>query len=420
MKILKQLFYKKTLLSNFLWIATTTLLFTGCTKNPISQTPDAPVIFSISPVMGKAGTTVIIKGSNFATNTYNVLVKFNNTPANVIAASKDSLTVTSPINGTTGPVSVTINGITATGPVFIYQQDSIIDPAKVDTLDVYMTTSNNGVIYYKNGTEFFLEKLQGVYDGANGLAVSDSDVYVVGTSNSKAAFWKNGIKTELPTYDPNSLSFGTCIFISGKDIYIGGSDGYSHVYWKNGIEHKLPQNGNGYVNAIAVKGNDVYTGGDELSLTFDLVYWKNDIETTLGKNTKIDYGVTGIALDGSDVYVCGTDSGNALYWKNDMKVNLSKYSCPSKASANAITIKGNDIYVAGNCEEDAVYWKNGQQVSLPYFSYTASATCIALFQSDVYVGGWDGPSAVYWKNGIEYHLCCGNSEWVTSIVVVKP
>ena len=43
------------------------------------------------------------------------------------------------------------------------------------------------------------------------------------------------------------------------------------------------------------------------------VYWKNGVETVLGENGVVDIGATSIATNGNDVYVCATDSGDAVY-----------------------------------------------------------------------------------------------------------
>ena len=385
----------------------------GCQKNNPPDISNTIKIDSISPTQGLPNDTIIIKGVNFNANASDNLVKFNNDLATIILVSKDSLIVIAPLNGTTGPVTVTAGGNTATGPVFTY----------LDSVDVYAAVRGDGVIYWKNDEEFFLSPVQNNTGGAFAITKSGSDVFVAGYGNRVPGIWKNGVETVLPVFSTVVGGTAKAMAISGNDIYIGGSDGSTPVYWKNGVENTLPPivNGFGFVNAIAVKGNDIYAAGyASNSIGELLLFWKNGVETILGTKGIVEIGATSIALSGSDVYVCGTDSGNAAYWKNGVKVSLPKSS--DLAYANAIAVSGNDVYVVGDDGGDAVYWKNEIRFLLPYASYAGSGTSITIYQSDVYIGGEDGMNTVYWKNGIEHHLPGGNgsSGYITSMVVTKP
>lgn len=70
-------------------------------------------IFALSPQQGPVGISVTIRGQGFGVTVSANNVQFNGTPATVIAAAPDSLTVKVPTNATSGPVSVTTNGTTA-------------------------------------------------------------------------------------------------------------------------------------------------------------------------------------------------------------------------------------------------------------------------------------------------------------------
>ena len=84
-----------------------------------TYTLQGPVISSISPSMGQAGIQVTITGSSFVADTSKNTVYFNGAQAEVVSASATQIVVVSPTS-TTGNVSVTVNGLTATGPVFTY------------------------------------------------------------------------------------------------------------------------------------------------------------------------------------------------------------------------------------------------------------------------------------------------------------
>ncbi|WP_276483153.1 FG-GAP-like repeat-containing protein [Paraflavitalea pollutisoli] len=70
-----------------------------------------PIIQSISPVSGPAGTQVTINGHQFGANTGDNKVYFGTLPATVVSASPLSLTVTVPAGATTQPITVLVNGL---------------------------------------------------------------------------------------------------------------------------------------------------------------------------------------------------------------------------------------------------------------------------------------------------------------------
>lgn len=75
-------------------------------------------IISFSPTSGLIGTTVNILGSDFSTTLSQNNVLFNGITALVTAGSATSLTVIVPDGATTGAVSVTVNGVSATSSSF--------------------------------------------------------------------------------------------------------------------------------------------------------------------------------------------------------------------------------------------------------------------------------------------------------------
>lgn len=388
----------------------------GCSKNDIPEIVNNVSIISISPSSGPAGTVVVIKGANFAVNVSDNLTKFNNDSAVVLSASDDSLVVVAPPKGTSGPVTVTVEGSTATGPVFTYI---------IDSVDVYAAAPAYGVVYWKNGEEIFLEPTQNNTGGAYGLAVSGTDVYVGSYTHFSvypgltAAYWKNGQKTNLSPID--AAGEVRSLVLSNGDVYVGGSENGKPVYWKNGVKHVLPTTTGSYarVNALAVDGTDVYAAGLGADNDGQSLFWKNGIETLLGNVATVDGGAMSVAVWGTDVYVCATDSGDAVYWKNGVRVTLAKFSNQNTADANAISLSGNSVYVAGAYLGDAVYWKDGTKIILPKRSFYARASAITFYQSDIYIGGLDGDTPVYWKNGVEVALCCSQSGSVSAIIVVK-
>lgn len=82
------------------------------------ELPTAPEITSITPNRGPVGTSVMIEGSGFSPIGSENTVTFNETEAEVVAATPSTIEAFVPEGAITGPVAVTVSGTTASGPVF--------------------------------------------------------------------------------------------------------------------------------------------------------------------------------------------------------------------------------------------------------------------------------------------------------------
>ncbi|MDF0714680.1 BspA family leucine-rich repeat surface protein [Muricauda sp. 334s03] len=89
----------------------------SCSKDdgPSTPTTKAPTITSFSPTSGPVGTVVTVNGTNFSTTAASNTVKIGNTAATVASSpTATKLTITVPEGATTGKISVTVDGDTAT------------------------------------------------------------------------------------------------------------------------------------------------------------------------------------------------------------------------------------------------------------------------------------------------------------------
>jgi len=82
------------------------------------SSPGALAIFNVLPLRGVPGDSVTIQGQGFSTTPANDTLQFNGTAAIVTSATATTLVTTVPNAATTGPISVTVGGVTAQGPVF--------------------------------------------------------------------------------------------------------------------------------------------------------------------------------------------------------------------------------------------------------------------------------------------------------------
>ncbi|MBN9382310.1 MAG: IPT/TIG domain-containing protein [Chitinophagaceae bacterium] len=427
----------------------------GCQKNPVPPTP-APAVSAINPSSGYAGTLVTITGNNFSTTASDNTVKFNGVAATVNSASATSLVVVAPSGATTGNISVTTSGGTASGPVFTY---IVVVPPAVSSISPISGAANTIVTI--NGSNFkttptdntvkfngvaatvqtatattltvlapsagttgaiTVTTVDGTATGPTFTYVVAQNVYVVGRSSSGPAYWVNGVRTDMPS----DCLEANAIFVDGADIYIAGADANGPKYWKNGAGVSLPMtagHNGGRAKSIFVSGSDVYICGyDMINGAYALPRcWKNGTALTVSLSSgNISAGlpvVLGFAysvfVSGADVYLAGSQapsSGNQVvtYWKNGTPFPLTDGT--TVAEAKSVFVSGNDVYLAGfiqGAATSAYYWKNGTAVPLTINTTSSNCTPESIYVSstgDVYVSGEVRYLAKYWKNGGMYDL----------------
>ncbi|AYB32298.1 IPT/TIG domain-containing protein [Chryseolinea soli] len=82
----------------------------GCFLISCSDEEKSPSILTITPSVADFGQQVTIAGSNFSTTLLDNEVSFNGTPATVTSATATELTVTVPVNSTSGKISIKSQG----------------------------------------------------------------------------------------------------------------------------------------------------------------------------------------------------------------------------------------------------------------------------------------------------------------------
>lgn len=256
-----------------------------------------------------------------------------------------------------------------------------------------------------------------------------ADVYVAGWKyNSKlnpvAAFWKNGVQTEL-TDGTTNLAWAYSVYVSGTDdVYVAGKDGLKSVLWKNGVATVLSSDLSSSAYSVFVSGTDVYVAGFDHGFA---VVWKNGVAVKLanGPNFSRAYSVY---VSGNDVYAAGYEflEGNktvATLWKNGVATRLSDGT--KNAVAKAVFVNGTDVYVSseenvnpqdGNLPGDQgmgaaslsksviKIWKNGIADNLTDGTKQAIGNSLFVSGSNIYVAGYENDgiicTASVWKNKI--------------------
>ena len=104
----------------------TTVILNSCSKSGVPAPTGAPRILGLNVTEGAYNSYVTINGTGFGSETKNVSVYFNDKPATVFTVTPTSIATAVPLDAGTGTVSVMVNGIMLTGPVFTYKKADII------------------------------------------------------------------------------------------------------------------------------------------------------------------------------------------------------------------------------------------------------------------------------------------------------
>ena len=228
----------------------------------------------------------------------------------------------------------------------------------------------------------------------NGIAVSGTTTYVVGTLGSVATLWTlggtpNPVVTSLSTSQAGSSA--NAVFLSGTDVYVAGLVDNLPTYWKNGqaTTLALPASAtSGSATGIAVAGTEVYVVGavtGSAGSNSIATVWLDGTPTTLTDGTQMAYG-NGIATDGTNIWVAGVNGMAPMVWggQDGPSLATSPTVLPGSGSANAVTLYGPDVYVAGTIfDADATtsvftLWRNGQPTTWGDAATQSAGTFLAV------------------------------------------
>ncbi len=300
--------------------------------------------------------------------------------------------------------------------------------------------------YWHAGNVYRLGKSQ-VSSDANSLFISGNDVYIVGyemslTGKYTAMLWKNNLPNSLTDGNEDAMANGVAVVNS--DVYVVGqrklpnNDNWIATLWKNGEPISLsdPTTTNANAYDIAVVGTDVYVIGESRILS-DLsskhVYWKNG-ELSYLSNNEVGSGNQSITSSGNQVYMmwCGAYNSfgdSRVYYKDLVGSAKLLTDSPDDTRGEDIKVNGTDIYIAGwisNAQKNlqAAYWKNGNQTLVGPENASSFGMAIALSGNNIFVAGYVSVAdkrsrAVYWKNGDITYLSDGQYDalvrriWIT-------
>lgn len=253
----------------------------------------------------------------------------------------------------------------------------------------YEDEDNDGYCYWTvNGTTITKTSLTDL-DEFLDISAAGNNVYILGVAtDSKPYLWTNGTKgSEL--VPPTGFENGA---LSGSDVYVVGRTNTNSWYQKgvSGAKTQL-NNANAYI--IAVSGNKVYTAGFS---GYDNYYWVNTTKTKMNLPADAEAGqsawtgqIKRIYGSGNNVYMLGsyehTDGEDYdCYWINSTAYSLkSSLSSLTKPIIYNIAGTGSDAYITGyhgsSGNYKACYWKNGTKTDLPAVTGSPDAEARGIF-----------------------------------------
>jgi len=203
-----------TMRTLFLFTFALLVVISSCKKGGNdTPTPKVPTITSYNPTSAEVGATVTITGTNFSTTTTDNIVQFNGIDAIVTNATATDLTVTVPSGTTTGKITVSVGGLSAT------------------------SAGNFTVLKWLRKADF-------AGDGRNGAAVFViGNKGYLGTGNDNTTdrkdFWEYDVASNTWTQKADfggTARFGAVGFAIGSKGYIGtgreGAATYIKDFWE--------------------------------------------------------------------------------------------------------------------------------------------------------------------------------------------
>ena len=252
-----------------------------------------PGISSVNPESGPAGTKVTINGTNFSSTPSENTIRFNGVTASVNSADEEQIETEVPLNATDGPVKVTVNNKSTTGPDFDVKGPQITSVTP-DTTVVGAEVLIEGKNFSENASDNILSfgGVQATVDsaakdalkakvpeGSSGGAVS----VTVGELSDDADF---SIITDLQACYGNDIQLDATLEWVSQGLTTSDKDDKSQ-------DMAMDSNGNiymvlrdrGVAGKYDPKGNKV---------------WESNFDSKLKSTTW-----RGIEVDGNSVYIVG-------------------------------------------------------------------------------------------------------------------
>ncbi|MEZ4972671.1 MAG: IPT/TIG domain-containing protein [Cyclobacteriaceae bacterium] len=287
----------------------------------------SPTISSFTPSSGPVGTTVTITGTNFDPTPANNTVKFNGTTAAVSVSSSTSITCTVPSGASSGKITVTVAGNTATSVVDFTVTTSpaitiTLQPSSTSacvgdmvTFSVSATgTTNISYQWQAQGVDFIFSDITdgGAYSGsgtslltvnsANGPVSGGFRCRVNGDIASQVVSNVAILLFAFPPLAPTSVGVTTCSPSSATLTASGGTSGQFRWYTvATGGTPIAGETGSTYVTPVLTTTTTYYVAINNGSCESSRTAMEVSISGNCNTPPIIAEGNFSIPIQGSDV-----------------------------------------------------------------------------------------------------------------------
>ncbi len=333
-------------------------------NDEITITTNPVIITDINPTTGPHGITLKVNGRNFATSANENSVRINGALAAITASSHTSVDVTVPLGAGTGPVTATVNGVTATGPIFTYILSSVVSTfsqfqapfgTAVDANgNLYISDINNHIIrrltpagvlttFAGDGLAGYADAnspLQARFNRPAGLAIHNGNLYIADNGNHciRRLTLATGVITTYAGFPQAGYADGPAlqsqfngpIGLAGDaqgNLYVGDTNnsrvrliatnatvstvaGNGQLGFADGVGIAAMFNG---ITGMAVDGNGILYVADALNHRIRRIDGQGAVTTFAGNGTAGLVNNTGTSARFNGPYDVATDASNNVY-----------------------------------------------------------------------------------------------------------
>ncbi len=295
-----------------LLLLTIGLLNASCKKEDGSGDKPSPVISSVSPLRGRAGTVVTISGENFSRLRKENSVKFNGVEAKIVTFNEENIYVEVPEGGTTGPLSISVGGKSVEGASFEY-----MDPIIPYTTETF---AGDGTAAFADGAGIAAK-----FNNPEGVAVDSRGNIIVAdrVNNRIRKITPEGVVSTLAGTGVAGKVNGpaaTATFNGPWKVAVDKNDNIIVADRTNNLIRKITADG--MVSTIAGSGVRGSANGQGTSASFN---YPQDVEVDAsGIIYVVDYTnnlIRKITTDGMVTTLAGSTAGYADGTGTDAKFN---------------------------------------------------------------------------------------------------
>ncbi|WP_139419690.1 hypothetical protein [Chryseobacterium mulctrae] len=178
-------------------------------------------------------------------------------------------------------------------------------------------------------------------DEGLGQKTTSYDVYVAGSENNKASFWKNNVLNNLAGGD--NLNAEKIIVENNNTYILGNSNGVNpnYYFWKNNTKEDLrvylgiPTLSPYQILDMAIDNGDNYFIGyyDTFSpiapLRYEFCIWKNGVKTVLNTSNNIIYRTSKINIFNHQTYVSAITNNISSSFQSGYYIGTTFHSIPN-------------------------------------------------------------------------------------------